>query len=120
MSDASLAEKSLQINITSLQDARSCVRNLQKIRDACIAYGCTSIELVVSSGLENEMLVKDLSQNFRWTKTFRKIVAPFPGNVLFPVPHYEESAWGKIKELLRTRTVAHQPAKGAKRAGAAS
>lgn len=96
---ASIVEKSLQINVTSVADARACIRHLQKIRDSFIAYGCTSIELCVYSGLENEMQVKDLSQNFRWCKTFRKIVAPFEGNVLFSIPHFDESAVEKISEL---------------------
>ena len=102
---ASLNEKSLQINITSIQDARSVVRHLQEVRDAYIAYGCTSIELAVYRGLENDMQVKDLSQNFRWCKTYRRIVAPLGGNVMWPVPHFEEEAWSKVRELGKLRTV---------------
>lgn len=96
---ASITERCLQIHITSLQDAKAVVRSLQKIRDACIAYSCTAIELFVFAGLENESLVKDLSQNFRWCKTYRTITNVSPGNVLFAVPHYDEAASAKLMEI---------------------
>jgi hypothetical protein len=101
----SIHERCLQIHVTSLQDAKAIVRSLQKIRDACVAYSCTAIELYVFAGLENETLVKDLSQNFRWCKTYRTITNVAPGNVLFAVPHFEEAVWGKVKLLTKPAAV---------------
>jgi len=101
-------ERCLQIHITSIQDAKAVVRALQKIRDACIAYSCTAIELYVFAGLENEPIVKDLSQNFRWCKTYRTVTNAAPGNVMFAVPHFDEEAWNRNRAV-EIRQAASKP-----------
>jgi hypothetical protein len=102
-------ERCLQIHITSLQDAKAVVRSLQKVRDACIAFSCTAIELYVFAGLENESIVKDLSQNFRWCKTYRTITNVAPGNVLFSVPHFDEEAWNRNRSVVIQQAVKPSP-----------
>jgi hypothetical protein len=82
-------------------DARACIRHLQKIHKDYIAYGCEAVEVIAAAGLENEPAVRDLSQNFRWCKTYYRYVGPFDRNVFCSIPHWDE---GATTELNRLRT----------------
>lgn len=85
-----MSEKSLQININSVDDARAVVQHLQKVKKAYDAHGCTSVELVIDEAMVTET-AGTLAGAIPWCTTFRRIVkvAPIDGNVLFRLPHYQ-------------------------------
>lgn len=86
-----MSEKSLQINIGSIEDAKSIVQNLAKIKLAYEAHGCTSIELAIMEEAVTPSAAI-LVGAFPWCVVYRKIVKPFEGNVFYPLPHLREVA----------------------------
>lgn len=85
----SVSEKSLQINLNTVDDARSLVQNLAYVKKAYDAHKCSSIQLVVNENqvVEIEGTIKGV---IGWTRAFLKIVKPEPlgNNVLIHLPHY--------------------------------
>lgn len=84
-----ISERSLQINIDSSDDAKSVIQNLGKIKAAFESAGVNSVEFCIA-----ESVVRDVESTLlgavNWCRTYVKHVAPFPGNVLFPLPSYRE------------------------------
>ena len=81
-----MSEKSLQINIDSIEDAKSVIRNLPKIKIAYEAHACTSIELCIYEEVVTPT-AKILVGAFPWCVHYRRIMKPQDGNVLFQLPH---------------------------------
>ena len=82
-----MSEKSLQINISSVDDAKSVVANLQAIKTAYEAHNCTSVELCIAEEVVTPT-AKILVGMVPWTVTYRKIMRVLDGSVLFQLPHY--------------------------------
>ena len=82
-----MSEKSLQINISSVDDAKSVVANLQSIKAAYEAHNCTSVELCIAEEVVTPS-AKILMGMVPWCVTYRKIMKVQAGNVLFLLPHY--------------------------------
>lgn len=84
-----MTDKSLQINLNSLDDAKALIQNLGYVKKAYDAHKCTSIMLVVNeaSVVEIETQIKGL---INWTRAFIKIIRPAGEgtNVLIHLPHY--------------------------------
>lgn len=91
MINVNVSEKSLQINIDSVDDARAVIQHLKRVKSAYDAHGCTSVELAIA-----EQVATDahpiLAGAIPWCTTFRKLVKPFGENVLFELPHYRPLA----------------------------
>ena len=84
---ANVSEKSLQININSVDDARAVIQHLGQIKTAYEAHGCTSVEFVLAEEVVTPT-AKILVGAIPWCTTFRKIVKPIGTNILFQLPHY--------------------------------
>lgn len=82
-----MADKSLQINISSVDDAKSVIANLGAIKVAYEAHGCTSVEVCIMEEVVTPT-AKILVGAFPWCVSYRKIIKPFGENVLFQLPHY--------------------------------
>lgn len=82
-----MSEKSLQINISSVDDAKSVVANLQAIKTAYEAHNCTSVELCIAEEVVTPT-AKILMGMVPWTVTYRRIMRVQDGSVLFQLPHY--------------------------------
>lgn len=85
--EASVSDRSLQINIDSEDDAKSVIQNLPAIKAAYEASGVTSVEFCIAESVvkatENILLGAVC-----WCRTYVKHIAPQPGNVLFPLPAF--------------------------------
>lgn len=82
-----LAERSVQININSVSDAKAVIQNLGKIKTFWELTNCKSVEFVIAEDVKDK--VKPfLTGAIPWCKTFTKYVSPFDGNLLFELPHY--------------------------------
>lgn len=82
-----MSEKSLQINISSVDDAKSVVVNLGAIKTAYEAHNCTSVELCIAEEVVTPT-AKILVGMVPWTITYRRIMKCQGDNVLFQLPHY--------------------------------
>lgn len=82
-----MGERSLQINISSVDDAKSTIANLKKVKAAYDAHGCTSVEFCIMENIVSETIAP-LMGAIPWCKTFRRIVKPYDDNVFFALPHY--------------------------------
>lgn len=85
-------ERSLQINIDSEDDARAVIQHLQAVKDAydllAATNGITSIEFAINENVARKV-ESTLYGAVPWTHTYTKLVKPFDGNVLFPLPHFQ-------------------------------
>ena len=81
-----MANKSIEVRINSLDDARSCVSQSSRILQAAKAHGCESIELFVDESIRNKV-VPIISGSFGAFKTYYKKIAANNGNVFFELPH---------------------------------
>lgn len=85
------AQRSLQINIDSEDDARAAIQHLQAIKnrwDMLAESGLVdSVEFCIAEPLRRKVDM-DLTGLVRWCRTYLRSVKPFEGNVHFPLPHY--------------------------------
>lgn len=84
-----MADKSLQINVSSVEDAKAVVQNLKAIQQAYDAHGCSSVEFQIMEEVVTPT-AKYLVGIIPWCTAFRKIIKPLGDNVLFQLPHYRE------------------------------
>lgn len=88
-----MSDKSLQINLNTLDDAKSLVQNLSFVKKSYDAHHCTSILLVI-----NEAAVVDIEDKVKglvnWTRVYRHVERPQvqEGSVRIFLPHYKEVA----------------------------
>lgn len=92
---ANVSEKSLQININSVDDAKAVIQSLPKIKAAYDAHGCTSVEFAIAEEVVTPTAAI-LVGAIPWTTHYRKIVKPFEDNVLFQLPHYQPAAPAQV------------------------
>ena len=101
-------QKSLQINIDSLDDAKSVIQNLPQIKQAYEQAGCDSVEFAIAESIRGDV-EKTLRGAVNWCKTWTKFVAPFPGNVHFPLPSFRDLTASKFHRAFGTIEVPEQP-----------
>lgn len=84
-----MSEKSLQININNLADARSVLQNLQSVKQAFDAHGCVSVQFVIEERHVTEA-ARIMVGAIPWCTTYRTVVTSKPkdSNYLFPLPEY--------------------------------
>lgn len=82
-----MSDKSLQININSVDDAKAVIQHLGAIKVAYEAHACTSIELCIAEEVVTPT-AKILVGAFPWCTHFRKNVRPFGENIHFQLPHF--------------------------------
>lgn len=87
--EASVSERSLQINIDSEDDAKSVIQNLPAIKAAYDESGVSSVEFCIAESVA-KTVENYLIGAIRWCRTYVKHIAPQPGNVLFPLPSYRD------------------------------
>lgn len=83
------SERSLQINIDSEDDAKSVIQNLQAVKNAYDKAGVTSVEFCIAESVA-QAVEHTLMGAICWCRTYIKHIAPQPGNVLFPLPAYQD------------------------------
>lgn len=109
-----MSEKSLQINLNSLDDARALIQNLQSVRKHYDAHRCQSILLLINEDALVEIEEK-ITGLINWTRTYRETVKPQAkdGNVLFPLPHYKEPSQRSVMgaQMAASRKPSKQPGK---------
>lgn len=81
------AERSLQININSADDAKAVIQHLGKIKQVWELTGCKSIQFAIAEHVEKKS-APFLTGAINWCRTYVTIVSPFEGNVPFELPHY--------------------------------
>lgn len=81
------AERSLQININSADDAKAVIQHLGKIKQVWELTGCQSVEFVIAANVEKKT-TPFLTGAINWCRTYVKRIEPFEGNVPFELPHY--------------------------------
>jgi hypothetical protein len=97
-----MAEKSLELRINSLDDAKACVQQSPKICKTCEALGLESIELFIA-----EEIIKEVEGFFAGVfskKVFWKIVGPTPGNQLYRFNHFQPATHVPIRSLPQVST----------------
>lgn len=84
-------DRSLQINIDSEDDAKAVIQHLGLIKKTwdtlADTAGITSIEFCIAETIRRKV-DGFLMGAVNWCRTYTKSVAPFEGNVHFPLPHY--------------------------------
>lgn len=106
--------KSLQINIDSEDDVKAVIQHLQEIKrrwDMLQESGLVdSIEFCVAEPLRRKVDDR-LMTAVRWCTTFFKSVAPFEGNVFFPLPHFVPPPVDYPKQTVKPAAEPAAPAK---------
>lgn len=84
-------DRSLQININSEDDAKAVIQHLGLIKKTwdtlADTAGITSIEFCIAETIRRKV-DGFLMGAVNWCRTYTKSIAPFEGNVHFPLPHY--------------------------------
>lgn len=80
-------ERSLQINVNSMDDARAVIAHLPRIKSAYDAANCDSVEFFISEPVM-KAVEATLRGAIRWCKTFVRAVPLGEGNTWFELPHY--------------------------------
>ena len=89
--ELNVSDKSLQINLNTLDDAKALIQNLGFVKKAYDAHHCTSILLVI-----NEAAVVEIEEKIKgiinWTKTYREVekLSAKDKSVRILLPHYRE------------------------------
>lgn len=81
-------DRSIELRINSLQDAKSVVYNMAKITQTIEAIGLDSVEFLIAQEIKDEVS-PILAGVFR-IKTYTSYVKPRGDNVVFLLPHYQE------------------------------
>lgn len=85
------SDPSLQININSEDDAKAVIQHLGKVKATWDILhdtaGINSVEFCIAETIRKKV-DGFLIGAVNWCRTYVKSVAPFEGNVHFPLPHF--------------------------------
>lgn len=81
-------DRSLELRLNSVQDAKSAVYNSKKIMETVQSLGLDSIQLLIAEEVKNEILAI-VAGAFR-IKTWTGYVKCRDQNALFSLPHFQE------------------------------
>lgn len=87
MTTSLLTQKSLELRINSVDDARSVVFNMFQIQKEAQEKGLDSIQFLIAKEIRGP--VDAIIRGVFKMKTFTQSVIPQTGNVFYPIPHFK-------------------------------